>query len=84
MGYGNAVEDVAAPSPVGWTVAHANPEIVFGFVTRSSCIRVSRHQNLGESVKLIKRAISPTNEADHLPKRGFTIPYVLTLPLYHI
>jgi len=68
------------PSPFGWAVVHANSEIVLGFVVRSSCIRVSRHQNLENGMNTMKPTISLTSETDCLPERGLTIPDVLTLP----
>ena len=84
MGYGNAVGEIVALSPFGWAVAHVCSEIVLGFVARSSCIRVSRHQNLDNRTNIIKSALSLTGRTNYLPKRGLTIPYVLTFPLDHI
>lgn len=84
MGYGNAVGDVVASSPFGWAVAQANSEIVLGFVARSSCIRVSRHQNLQNTMKVVKPAVSHAGGMDYLPERGLAVPYVLTLPLDYI
>ena len=84
MGYGNAAVDVVAPSPLAWAVVHVDSGIVLGFVARSSCIRVSRHQNLENCTNGIKPVIPLTSEIDHLPERGLTITYVLTLPLYHV
>jgi hypothetical protein len=62
MGYGNAVEDTVAPCPFGWAVAHATSEIELGFVVRSSCIRVSLHQNLQNIVNVNKPVIFLTDE----------------------
>ena len=84
IGYGNVVEDVVAPSPFGCAVVHANSEIVFGFVTTSSSIRVSLHQNLEERRDIIKPTVFRIDGTGCLPERGLTIPYILTLPLDHI
>ena len=84
MGYGNAAGDIVVPSPFGWAVVHIDSEIVLGFVARSSCIRVSRHQNLENGVNAIQLAVSLARETDCLPERSLTIPYVLTPPLYDI
>ena len=81
MGYGNAVGDVVTPSPFGWAVTHADSEIVLGLVARSSCIRVSRHQNLENGVNVIELAVSLAGETNCQPERSLTIPYVLSLPL---
>ena len=84
MGYGNAGEDVVAPCPFGWAVAHATSEIVLGFVVGSSCIRVSRHQNLRGVMNVNELAVFLASETGHLPQRGLTITYVLVFPLDHI
>ena len=84
MGYGKAVEDIVAPSQFGCIVVHAKSAMVLGSVARSSCIRVSLHQNLENSMNVIKLAIFPTGETDYPPKRCLTITCVLTLPLDHI
>ena len=84
MGYGNAVEDIVALLPFGCAVVHADSEIVLGSVAKSSCIRVSLHQNLENRMNTIKPVVFYTGEADYPPKRRLTIPYVLTLPLDHI
>lgn len=80
MGYGNAAGGVAAPSPFGWAAVHADSGIVLGFVARSSCIRVSRHQNLEKGMRILKLVASLAGETGSLPERSLTVPNVLTLP----
>jgi len=63
---------------------HADSGIVFGFVARSSCIRVSRHQNLEKGIDIIKLAASLAGEIGSLPERSLTVPNVLTLPFDNI
>ena len=83
IGYGNAGGDVAIPS-FGWAVVHADSGIVFGFVARSSCIRVSRHQNLENGMGVIKLAASLAAESGSLPERSLTVSNILTLPFDNI
>ena len=84
MGYGKAEEDLVASCPFGWAVAHATSDIVLGFVERSSCIRVSRHQNLQNITDVNEPVNFLMCETGYSPKRGFAITYILALPLDHI
>lgn len=84
MGYGNAVDGVVMPCPFGWAVVHTTSEIVLGFVAGSSCIRVSRHQNLRNAMNVNEPVVFLSGETGDPPKRGLTITYVLALPLDYI